>query len=133
MYFTRYGNVERKGDYMINSYVCTGRLVADPEVKETDNGKKYSNITLAVPRTYKNADGEYETDFLDYTLWGDIASNTAEYCKKGDVIGIKGRMASKLIDTEEGKKIKKTEVVVEKISFLAVGKQKDAEPEMEWD
>ena len=43
---------------MINSYVCTGRLVAVPEVKETDNGKKYSNITLAVPRTYKNADGE---------------------------------------------------------------------------
>ena len=90
---------------MINSYVCTGRLVADPEVKETDNGKKYSNITLAVPRTYKNADGEYETDFLDYTLWGDIASNTAEYCKKGDLIGLKGRMASKLIDTEDGKKI----------------------------
>ena len=50
---------------MINSYVCTGRLVADPEVKETDNGKKYSNITLAVPRTYKNAEGEFETDFLD--------------------------------------------------------------------
>ena len=49
------------------------------------------------------------------------------------MIGLKGRMASKLIDTEEGKKIKKTEVVVEKISFLAVGKQKDAEPEMEWD
>ena len=118
---------------MMNNFFGVGRLVADPEVKETDNGKKYSNITLAVPRTYKNADGEYETDFLDYTLWGDIASNTAEYCKKGDLIGLKGRMASKLIDTEEGKKIKKTEVVVEKISFLAVGKQKDAEPEMEWD
>ena len=118
---------------MLNQTVLVGRLVKTPEVTVTENEKKVSNITLAVPRTYKNADGEYETDFLDYTLWGDIASNTAEYCKKGDVIGIKGRMASKLIDTEEGKKIKKTEVVVEKISFLAVGKQKDAEPEMEWD
>ena len=116
---------------MINSFVCTGRLVADPEVKETDNGKKYSNITLAVPRTYKNAEGEYETDFLDYTLWNDIASNTCEYCKKGDLIGLKGRLASKMIENEEGNSIKKTEIVVEKISFLATGKQKDIEPEME--
>ena len=118
---------------MLNQIIIVGRLTGNPEVAKLEDGKEKSQITLAIPRTYKNADGEYETDFLDYTLWGDIASNTAEYCKKGDLIGLKGRMASKLIDTEDGKKIKKTEVVVEKISFLAVGKQKDKESEMECD
>ena len=103
---------------MINSYVCTGRLVADPEVKETDNGKKYSNITLAVPRTYKNADGEYETDFLDYTLWGDIASNTAEYCKKGDLVGVQGSVQTDLYD-KDGQTHKSTKIHVDKVSFLA--------------
>ena len=117
---------------VLNQAVLVGRIVREPELKNTEKGK-VTNITLAVPRSFKNQNGEYDTDFISCVLWKGVAESTAEYCKKGDLIGLKGRMASKLIDTEEGKKIKKTEVVVEKISFLAVGKQKDAEPDMEWD
>ena len=48
---------------MLNQVVLVGRLVRDPELKELENGNKLSNITLAVPRSYKNVNGEYETDF----------------------------------------------------------------------
>ena len=48
---------------MLNQTVIVGRIVRDPELRETESGNKVTNITLAVPRSYKNADGEYETDF----------------------------------------------------------------------
>ena len=77
---------------MLNQFVGVGRLVGTPEVKETEDGKKVSNITIAVPRSYKNAEGVYDTDFVDVVLWDGVASNTAEYCHKGDIIGVKGRI-----------------------------------------
>ena len=53
---------------MLNQVVLVGRLVRDPELRETEEGKKVTNITIAVPRSYKNIDGEYDTDFIDCTL-----------------------------------------------------------------
>lgn len=67
---------------MLNQIVIVGRLVRDPELRETDNGKKVTNITLAVPRSYKNLKGEYETDFIDCVLWTGIADTILIwYCK----------------------------------------------------
>ena len=77
---------------MTNGVYLIGRLVRDPEIKELESGKKVCNITLAVQRPFKNADGEYETDFFDCSLWEGIAFNTSEYSKKGDLIGVKGRL-----------------------------------------
>ena len=76
---------------MLNQVVLVGRLTSDLEAKELEDGKKVTNMTLAIPRSFKNADGEYETDFVECTLWNNIAENTAEYCKKGDIVGVKGR------------------------------------------
>ena len=80
---------------MLNQTVIVGRLVSKPETKELEEGKKVANLTLAVPRSYKNENGEYDTDFIDCTLWNGIAESTAEYCNKGDLIGVKGRLESK--------------------------------------
>lgn len=107
---------------MLNQVILVGRLVKSPELQLTDTGKKMSLITLAVPRSYKNVNGEYDTDFLDCTLWTNIAENTAEYCKSGDVIGIKGRVQSRLIEKEDGTKVKKTDIIAEKVTFLSSGK-----------
>lgn len=76
---------------MLNQIVLVGRLVRDPEVRKAKNGSSYSYITLAIPRTYKNVNGEYETDFIDCTLWKLMATNTKEYCKKGDIVGNKSK------------------------------------------
>lgn len=103
---------------MLNQMVVVGRLVRDPELRETENGKKVSNITLAVPRSYKNSEGEYDTDFLDITLWNSIAENSVEYVKKGDLLGVKGRISSKEVENDG---ITKNELVLvaEKVTFLS--------------
>ena len=107
---------------MLNQVILVGRLVKSPELQLTETGRKMSLITLAVPRSYKNINGEYDTDFLDCTLWTNIAENTAEYCTTGDVIGIKGRVQSRLVEKEDGTKIKKTDIIAEKVTFLSSGK-----------
>lgn len=116
----------------MNNYICVGRLVSDPELKQTENGKNYANITLAVTRSYKNIDGEYETDFLDCMVWGNVAENTVEYCKKGDLVGIKGRLETNIYETSTGEKRKATNIVAEKITFVQSGsKLKTYNPELD--
>ena len=109
---------------MLNQMVLVGRLVSDPEVKTLEDGKSVSNITLAIPRSYKNENGEYETDFIDCTLWKGVAENTAEYCHKGDIIRVKGRIQRSNYETEDGEKRKSTQIVAEKITFLSSSKDK---------
>ena len=111
---------------MLNQIVIVGRLTGNPEVVKSDEeGKERSQITLAVPRSYKNADGEYDTDFVDCVLWGAVATNTAEYCHKGDIVGVKGRIQTNNYETENGEKKKSTQIVAEKITFLSSKKEKD--------
>lgn len=104
---------------MLNQFVFVGRLVRDPELHETDNGKNVTTITIAVPRSYKNSNGEYETDFIDCILWAGVAKNTAEYCKKGDLLGIKGRVQTRNIEVKDDKTKHVTEMIAEKITFLS--------------
>ena len=103
---------------MLNQTVIVGRIVKDPELRETENGKKVTNVTLAVPRSFKNSNGEYETDFISCVLWKGIAESTVEYCKKGDLVGVKGRIQTRIYEKDEEKKYT-TEVVAEKITFLS--------------
>ncbi len=110
---------------MLNQAVIVGRLVKNPELRETDNGNKVTNITLAVPRSYKNMHGEYETDFISCVLWKGIAENTVEYVKKGDLLGIKGRIQTRNIELEDERRRYITEVVAEKVTFLSSKNKKD--------
>ena len=113
----------------MNQMIIVGRLTKDPELKELENGTKVSNITLAVPRSYKNAEGEYVTDFVDCVLWGGVASNTAEYCKKGDLVGIKGKVETNTYENADGEKKKSTQIVAEKVTFLSTAKEKESDNE----
>jgi len=106
---------------MLNQAIIVGRIVKEPEVKETEKGKKVSNITLAVQRPYKNDDGEYDVDYLDCVLWGGVAESTSQYCQKGDLIGIKGRIGS----TYNAQKQHVMEIVAERVSFLSAKKNVD--------
>ncbi len=103
---------------MVNQIVLVGRIARVPETRVTENGKKYATLTLAVPRNYKNVNGEYDTDFLDCTLWSSVAESTSEYCGTGDMIGVKGRVQTRIIESPDGIKRKKTEIVAEKVTFL---------------
>ncbi len=107
---------------MLNQIVLVGRLANDPELYETESGKTVVRLVLAVPRAYKNSSGEYETDFIYCKLWQGVAKSTSEYCKKGDLIGIKGRVETYNYDTENGRRYI-TEVIADKVTFLSSKKQ----------
>lgn len=104
---------------MLNQVVLVGRLTSDPEIKELENGKKYTSIVVAVQRTYKNTDGLYDTDFVRCILWNGIAANTCKYCHSGDVVGIKGRIQVNSYETEAKEKKYSTDVIAEKVTFLS--------------
>lgn len=104
---------------MLNQAVLVGRIVYEPELKETDNGNKIANVTLAVPRSFKNANGEYDTDFISCVLWKGVAESTVEYCHKGDLVGVKGRIQTRDVELEDDTRKKYVEVVAEKVTFLS--------------
>ena len=110
---------------MLNQVIIVGRLVSKPIVEYNQNGKKISEITLAVPRSFKNDEGVYDTDFIKCALWDTIAENTAEYCYKGDLVVVKGRLETSVYETENGEKYRITSVVAEKVTFLASNKTKE--------
>lgn len=113
---------------MLNQAVLVGRLVADPEVKELEGEKKVSTITLAVQRSYKNEEGIYETDFITCNLWNGVAQNTSEYCKKGDIIGVKGRIQTDSYE-KDGEKKYTMNVIAEKVTFLSSRQHDEKENE----
>lgn len=115
----------------MNQTVLVGRITGDIDIKESENGTKRCNLTVAVPRSYKNSKGIYETDFINCTLFGSIADNTKEYCRKGDLIGVKGRLESYSYDLEDGTKKFGQNVVAEKITFLSTSKTKEQNNEMD--
>ena len=75
---------------MNNYVVLIGRIVNELTI---DSDTKNCEITIAISRAFKNEDGIYETDLIPVILKGNIAKNVVEYCKKGDLIAIKGRIA----------------------------------------
>jgi single-strand DNA-binding protein len=115
---------------MLNQLVLVGRIAKQPELRESENGKNYSFITLAVPRSFKNVDGQYDTDFIDCILWDNVASSTVKYCNKGDIVGIKGRLQTRVADEEKNKRYT-LEVIAEKVTFLSSNKNKDEDKNQE--
>lgn len=102
----------------MNTVMLVGRLAQEPEVRTTEKGKEIVRISLAVNRGFKNPDGIYETDFIDCTLWDGLAKNINEYCKKGDTVGVRGRIQVSHYE-KDNQKIKKVDVIVEKLTFLS--------------
>lgn len=109
---------------MLNQVVLVGRLTDNPTVIETENGKKYTAINLAVQRAFKNSDGIYESDFIRCVLWNGVAANTCEFCHTGDILGIKGRLQNRSYETDDNETKYITEVIAERVTFLSSNKNK---------
>ncbi len=110
---------------MLNQIVLVGRLTRNIKINKSENGKKIANISLAIPRSFKNMEGTYDTDFIDCVAFENIAENTASYCSKGDIVGVKGRVQSRVVE-KEGKKEYLMDIVAEKVTFLS-SRKKEAE------
>lgn len=95
---------------MLNQFIVIGRLKKIIDLGEN----KGALITIENSRPFKNADGIYETDLIDFRIFDGVKNSMIEYCKENDIIGIKGRIQTK---NEENEKI--TELIGEKITFLS--------------
>ena len=109
---------------MLNQIVLVGRLTRDIEVHKSENGVKVATLSLAIPRSFKNSEGVYDTDFIDCVAFENIAENTCEYCNKGDTVGVKGRVQSRVLEKED-KKEYLTEIIAEKVTFLSSHPKED--------
>ena len=114
---------------MLNQIVLVGRLVREPELKKSEKNKEYMQITLAVPRSFKNVNGEYDTDFIDCILWDGVAKSTSEFCHKGDIVGVKGRVQSGIVESEDGTKKYYMDVIAERVTFLSSNNKSKEEAE----
>ena len=103
---------------MLNQLILVGRLTRNITVHKSENNVKVATISLAIPRSFKNMEGNYDTDFIDCIAFENVAENTAEYCNKGDIVGIKGRVQSRIVE-REGRNENMMEIIAEKITFLS--------------
>ena len=120
----------------MNRVVLIGRLTRDPELKYTPGtGTAVTTLTLAVDRRLPNKDGQREADFVPVVVWGKIAENVANYCSKGRLVGVSGRLQIRSYDGKDGTKRTFTEVVADEVQFLEKMNQgaKPAQPSFKED
>lgn len=103
---------------MLNQIILVGRLTRDITVNKSEKGIKVATISLAVPRSFKNSEGVYDTDFIDCVAFESVAENTSDYCGKGDIVGVRGRVQSRIVSDNE-KKENIVEIIAEKVTFLS--------------
>ncbi len=111
---------------MLNRVVLVGRLTKDPDLRYTPNGVAVANFTIAVNRPFTNQEGSREADFINCVVWRRPAENLANYMKKGNQIGVDGRLQTRSFEGQDGKMVYVTEVVADSVQFLeSRGTQQD--------
>lgn len=103
---------------MINNVVLIGCLTRDVDLRHTPQNQAVGQFTLAVNRNFKNQNGEYDADFINCVIWGKSAENLANWAKKGNLVGITGRVQTRNYEGADGKRVYVTEVVAESFQLL---------------
>ena len=103
---------------MINNVVLVGRLTRDPEFRYTPSNVAVATFSLAVNRNFKNQAGDREADFINCVIWRKPAELLYEWCKKGNLVGITGRIQTRSYDNQQGQRVYVTEVVAETFQLL---------------
>lgn len=102
----------------MNKVVLIGNLTKDPELATTSSGVSVCKFTIAVNRTYTNANGERDVDFLNIITWRGLADNCAKYLKKGSKVGLCGQIQNRTWE-KDGEKRTVTEIVADDVEFLS--------------
>ena len=103
----------------MNKVIMTGNLVRTPELKQTNSGKCVLSNVIAVRRDMKDDNGEYQSDFIDFTVWGQQAEYVARYGHKGDRVELCGRWQQRKWQTKSGENRTANECHVEQISVFS--------------
>ena len=116
---------------MINTVVLTGRPVKEIELKTLSTGTKVAGFTLAVNRSFKDANGDYPTDFINVQTFEKTAEFVSKYVKKGELVGIEGRLQQRVFQNKDGVNVYIIEVVANQITLLTPkGSSESAAPKV---
>ena len=102
----------------MNKVFLIGRLTRDPELRYTGSNIPVASFTVAVNRTFTNAQGEREADFIPVVVWRKQAENVKNYLNQGSQVAIDGRIQTRSYDDTDGKKRYVTEVIADNVQFL---------------
>jgi single-strand DNA-binding protein len=102
-----------------NQVTLMGNLTRDPELRTTPNGQSVCSFSLALNRSYKGSDGNWQeaTDYIDIVAWGPLGERVSQYLNKGRPCLVSGRLQSRSWE-QEGQKRSKVEVVAQDVTFL---------------
>lgn len=109
----------------MNSVNLLGRLTAKPELRYTSTNLAMCRFTIAVNRTYSNAQGEKETDYINCVSFKKQAENICNFLDKGSLVAIEGRIQTGSYDDKDGNKRYTTDVMVNGIQFLSASKKEE--------
>lgn len=115
----------------MNKVILTGNLCREIDIAQTQNGKEVVQNCIAVKREYKNAKGEYESDFINIVVWGAQAQYLHNYAHKGDRVEVVGRWQVRKYEKSDGTQQVISECVVESITVISKPKEQKAEPKLE--
>lgn len=101
----------------MNKSILLGRLTKDPELRTTATGVNVCSFTIAVNRRFKNATGEYETDFINCVAWRQQADFLCKYFSKGSALALVGSIQTRSYEDADGKRVYVTEVAADEIHF----------------
>ena len=102
----------------MNRVMLIGRLTAKPELRYTGSNLPYARFSVAVNRTYNNAQGQRETDFINVVVWRKQAENVCNFLDKGSLVSVEGRIQTGSYDDKDGNKRYTMEVVADSVQFL---------------
>ncbi|MBS0957214.1 single-stranded DNA-binding protein [Leuconostoc pseudomesenteroides] len=102
----------------MNQVNLTGRLTRDVEVRYTQSGKAVGSGTIAVTRRFKNAEGNTDSDFIQYVVWGKSAETLSQYTSKGTLIALTGSWQTRSYEKDDGTRVYVNELNVENFDFL---------------
>ena len=103
---------------MINNVTLIGRLTRDAELRYITSNIATAQFNIACNRNFKNANGEYDADFINCVMWREQAERFCNWTKKGMLVGITVRIQTRSYEGNDGKRVYVTEVVAENFQVL---------------
>lgn len=103
---------------MINNVVLVGRLTKDPELRYSSSNIPMVYFTVAVNRTFSDANGQRNTDFISCVVFRKQAENMARFLARGSLVGIQGRIQTRNYQGKDGNTVYVTEVIAENVQYL---------------
>lgn len=113
----------------LNVIAVMGRMVADPELRQTPNGVSTTTFTIACERSFVKQGQERQADFLEIVAWRNTAEFACKYFRKGQLVAANGSLQTRTYEDKNGNKRKVYEIVADNLHFAESKSKQDNPPQ----